>query len=886
MNSIDERAKAGDETEDNQEILVDNPLEEEVDSDVKDMRHHGIDNKTNHSDERPRNPLEGASLFSRIFFLWAYPLVKLGNERPLEDSDLNALSNVDTSDFQRNHLETIWQKERQTRKRPLLARALFRDYWNRTRRARWILLVNMSSRLVQSIALGRVLRILDSTEVMDPLEGYGWGALLVACGLLAFPTKQQQFFETYRIGLQLRTCLVASIYSKILRLPSIGSKKSYITSGHVTNLASNDVEKFLATAVYCNFLLLGPLEALVVLVLGIFIVGPSFCAGYGLLCLMVPFQFWLSRRFAFFRGRIAQETDARVSWVQQAIHGARIMKQSGFEQLFLDRITKQRKLEVDKLQTATRLKALNESIYFCSSAVVATFIFCIHVAAGGSLTPEIVYTTLTLLSILQFTLTKHIPNAIMGLSECYVSCERIQSLLDLPEKQVLEASNSDGCVDEGARIELNSTLLRLSDVTCHWDSGIGDQTTSTPAKTALSNISLNFERGKLYCVIGKIGSSKSALLQLLSGELQVSSGSIHRSSNSISYAAQEAWIMDGTFRENITMGLDFDSEWYDLVVDSCALRHDLAQFAHSDDTIVGDRGIQCSGGQKARIGLARAFYNRQADILLLDDPLSAVDARVAKTIFFSAIQKLAVERGKCVILVTHQHQFVGSADQCILMDAGKVAAIGTFEECKARNPTAWTSKIEQTTLDDLEVGDSTPSRGSASTGIKETHEETRSTGIVKWDTWKAYANACGGFGACMAFLAIFSLTQATQLVTFVMLGKWAEVQPIEEQDSFRWFCIVTGLASVLVVLAIFRAQMSFSTLIGCSQELHDSMSLAVIRSRICFFDTNPLGRILNRFSADVGITDELLPCKSVGLDSNLKKISYSIFLTGFPIAHQ
>jgi ATP-binding cassette subfamily C (CFTR/MRP) protein 4 len=298
------------------------------------------------------------------------------------------------------------------------------------------------------------------------------------------------------------------------------------------------------------------------------------------------------------------------------------------------------------------------------------------------------------------------------------------------------------------------------------------------------DISLNFESGKLYCVIGKIGSAKSSLLQVLSGELPLTSGTIHRGSSAISYAAQEAWIMDGTIRDNIVMGLAFDQEWYDVVVDACALRHDLAQFLNGDETLVGDRGVQCSGGQKARIGLARAFYNKQSDILLLDDPLSAVDARVANTIFFSAIQKLGVGRGKCVILVTHQHQFVGSADQCIVLDGGKVAATGSYEECKAKTTASWTTEIQQTTVDEFESETKLPSEKNQ-VKWKENQEEKRVTGIVKWDTWKSYLSAFGGYPSCAAFLAVFLVTQVTQLATFVVLGNWAEVRPRDDQNNVR-----------------------------------------------------------------------------------------------------
>ncbi len=153
-------------------------------------------------DTHPPNPLEEASLWSRIFFLWAYPLVRLGKERPLEDLDLPTLALVDSSGFQANNLHQLRKQVQSdgSTNQQYLGRILFLDYWKRTRRARWLLIGNIASRLVQTVALGRVLRLFDQTSAARSTEGYGWAALLVACGLVAFPTKQQQFFETYRVG--------------------------------------------------------------------------------------------------------------------------------------------------------------------------------------------------------------------------------------------------------------------------------------------------------------------------------------------------------------------------------------------------------------------------------------------------------------------------------------------------------------------------------------------------------------------------------------------------------------------------------------------------------------------------------------------------------------
>jgi ATP-binding cassette subfamily C (CFTR/MRP) protein 4 len=495
---------------------------------------------------------------------------------------------------------------------------------------------------------------------------------------------------------------------------------------------------------------------------------------------------------------------------------------------------------------------------------VSVSVFSLYVGVfGEQLTPRIVFTTFTLFNLLQYSVTKHIPNAIMGLSECYVACQRIQSFLELPDQQVEHSSTGlmeDEKKEGDSEIEQQTCIEISEGTTCYWE--------NTEIKTKLpmalhSATPHEFCSGRLYCVIGKVGSGKSALLQALIGELPVSSGNIHRNgSKSISYAAQDPWIMDGTARENIVMGLPFDEEWYDKVVKACCLQSDFEAFPQGDGTIVGDRGVQCSGGQRARLNLARALYC-DSDVIVLDDPLSAVDAKVARTIFSVAIKELGVRRGKCVILVTHQLQFANGSDStCIFMDGGKIMCCGSFSDCASK------SSIDLSTA--LQAGDAHEDNCEGKAAAKENVEtmqedskpaddtfvEKRQTGVITKRTWLSYMDALGGRIVTAIFLAVFSATQGIFLITILYIGAWAYA---DDQDTARWFGIVFGLTLATAFLAVFRALFSFYLFLSASQKLHNKMLASVLRATIEFYDTNPLGRILNRFASDVGIVDEQLP---------------------------
>mmetsp|Transcript_14515 Transcript_14515/g.21627 ORF Transcript_14515/g.21627 Transcript_14515/m.21627 type:complete len:993 (-) Transcript_14515:9-2987(-) len=519
------------------------------------------------------------------------------------------------------------------------------------------------------------------------------------------------------------------------------------------------------------------------------------------------------------------------------------------------------------------------------------------------------------MSICQFILTKHLPNAIMGLSECLVSCRRAQSFLELPESHGHSLSDNDNDNDNNKNddndnnddeavtgpsmsVLVNSlgvgqekrkeckskNVLSLENVTCHWSS------TNTGMPAAISNISMDFKKNHVYCIIGRVGSGKSALLQALAGELPVSEGNLTAKFHSLSYAAQEPWIMDGSVRENIIMGLAYETDWYQQVVNACGLMPDIQTSfqPHGDLTIVGDRGVQCSGGQKARIALARCLYMRESDVLLLDDPLSAVDSKVARTIYYDAILDLAVTRGqKCVILVTHQHQFVGDST-CILMENGRMQASGSFSDCveasngdiknalqvekpKEQNSnTSMTSesnsesefKVEEYMLPNPDTDNSCAEKSpvqEVQEDVKdESQKEGRVVGIIARETWTAFGKELGGLGICIAFLSIFALTQGSMLLIITMLGFWAEERS-DHQNLPKWFILILSLTAAVIILSILRAIFSFYLFIQAAQRLHDRMLQSVLRAKIEFFDTNPLGRILNRFSADVGILDETFP---------------------------
>ena len=960
------------------------------------------DNNDNTTQPPPPHPYNNASFVSKLFFWWPWPLLKLGLERPLTLNDLAEVAEVDSSHANFQHLQSLWyhfandnndkSTTTDTRGPGDLRHVLFRDLIQSTWFVQPMLMAAMVAKIVQAICLGQLIESFENDG--NKATNYAWAAGIVACALVTLLEHHHVFFVLWRKAMQFRIACIAAIYDKSLRLSSTQADTTNNTNGRVLNLASNDVERFFLTCLFISFLWWAPLQCIGIWIAGSFLIGPlAFGSGVAVLvgCL-VPLQLFLSRRFAHYRSTIAAYTDERVSFVAQAVRGARVVKVSGYEPRFAQRIQTLRRLEVQQLQAALRLKAANEALFFVTNICVSLVIFLVHVYVendynddNNPLTAGHVFTVFTLVNVMQVELVKHVSLGTMASSECYVSVGRMQEFLQVPEhynqsflvapsphnqqndnnnhKDDSEEHNTN---DQKETRNNNSEVpaLSLQNVSCDWSKvrhvrrqrqpqPEQEQSKSTSSKSlvkrsesmsasttallALDQVSVDFDRGSLTAVIGAVGSGKSALLQACVNELAVTAGSIHRNYQTLAYAAQDPWIMGGTIRENICMGGrrrrhqkrprpsssieengqndptteedDDDDEWYQRVIQACTLDVDFGQLRDGDATVVGDRGVQLSGGQRARVGLARALY-QESDVLVLDDPLSAVDARVGRHLFQQAILALAVqETQSCVILATHQHQYIHHTRCVLVANGGRIACIGTYQECveaskgkltahEADHPhtpdnskALTTSTITSNTADDdsnqrvLEKGETMSSsdeensqqgNGSDSntrkaqtsdTDAKEEgkdedfqkeQDEQNVTGVVHLDSYLAYMKAMGGYWVAFFLFLLFVCTQGSVLVTVAAMGRWAE-RDGEDQRDVDIVATVVAMSGLVIVLATVRAYLTLELAVKASQILHDRMADAVLRAKIEFFDTNPLGRILNRFSADVGIADDQLP---------------------------
>lgn len=484
------------------------------------------------------------------------------------------------------------------------------------------------------------------------LNGAG---VVVLQGIITF-FIHPYFFYAMKIGMDIRIACCHLIFKKALKLSR--SSLTQTTTGQIVNFLSNDVNRFDWLLVYPHYFFIGPLMTIIITLILYYMegFGDECLPGIFILFLYIPFQAVLGKLFTNLREKTATLTDERVRITNEFVRAIKVIKMYAWEDPFCSLINSAREKEVHMIKKASYLRGLNLGLFFVATKIIMFVMLFLYVASGKQLNSASVFVAMSLVNQLRSAVCLFVPYAVSTGAECFISVRRIRHFLLMDEFKELEILPPSP----------TGEVIIMKDVKARYSHSQDD---------VLSGISMTASPGELITVIGPVGSGKSSVLATLLGELPVTSG-ILRVGGRVSYASQEAWIVPGTIRDNIIFGERYDSDRYGTVVSVSALKRDFDLLPNGDKTYVGDvSGL--SGGQRARVNLARALY-LNAEIYLLDDPLSAVDAHVAKHIFDEAIQGFL--KGKVVVLVTHQLQFIKSADKILLLSQGKLQMCGTYAD--------------------------------------------------------------------------------------------------------------------------------------------------------------------------------------------------------------
>ncbi|XP_054347808.2 ATP-binding cassette sub-family C member 10 isoform X8 [Pongo pygmaeus] len=726
-------------------------------------------------------------------------------------------------------------------------------------------------------------------EGQEPLSQGLLYALGLAGGAVLGAVLQNQYgYEVYKVTLQARGAVLNILYRKALQLGP-----SRPPTGEALNLLGTDSERLLNFAGSFHEAWGLPLQLAITLYLLYQQVGVAFVGGLILALLLVPVNKVIATRIMASNQEMLQHKDARVKLVTELLSGIRVIKFCGWEQALGARVEACRARELGRLRVIKYLDAACVYLWAALPVVISIVIFITYVLMGHQLTATKVFTALALVRMLILPLN-NFPWVINGLLEAKVSLDRIQLFLDLPNHNPQAYYSPDPPTEPSTVLELHGALFS-------WDP------VGTSQETFISH--LEVKKGMLVGIVGKVGCGKSSLLAAIAGELHRLRGhvAVRGLSKGFGLATQEPWIQFATIRDNILFGKTFDAQLYKEVLEACALNDDLGILPAGDQTEVGEKGVTLSGGQRARIALARAVY-QEKELYLLDDPLAAVDADVANHLLHRCI--LGVLSHTTRLLCTHRTEYLERADAVLLMEAGRLIRAGPPSEILPlvqAVPKAWAENGQES---DSATAQSVQNPEKTKEGLEEEQstsgrllqEESKKEGAVALHVYQAYWKAMGQ-GLALAILFSLFLMQATRNAADWWLSHWisqlkAENSSHEAQAStslasmglfspqlllfspgnfytpvfplpkaapngssdIRFYLTVYAtIAGVNSLCTLLRAVLFAAGTLQAAATLHRRLLHRVLMAPVTFFNATPTGRILNRFSSDVACADDSLP---------------------------
>eukprot|EP00056_Hartaetosiga_gracilis_P012145 m.191399 g.191399 ORF g.191399 m.191399 type:complete len:1327 (+) comp13645_c0_seq4:107-4087(+) len=794
--------------------------------------------------------------FSLLTFSWTTNSIKEGNRRQLDENDMFSLPKFDLASKCLSRLEKVWDASKPTSflycvlksERVIVGIAAF------------TFLLEAAVQLLEAFFLGKITLFFQEDE--DPnieakeSDAYLYALGIAICAFIHGALHHVCFFLGQRSGHIVRTSAIALIYKKSLRLGTKATNKC--TSGHIMNLVSNDVERFFLTLVYINFVWIGPLQVVAAAFFLYTLIGPFCFVGLGFIVLTIPVHLWLSSFSGQYRKKTAVITDRRVRIMNELLSGMRVIKMYVWEKPFASLIRDIREEEIGVIRKTHVIKAINLAYFFVTTSIITYISFAPYVYAGNELTAYRVFTSLAVFGAVQLNMSLFFPAAVHAISELRVTCNRIEKYLRLPEHSFLTNHQSSNVSTN--KPQLGS--VAAANFSCEWEED----------KRVLDDLSFNISPGTLVGVVGPVGAGKSTLFMAMLRELLPSGGHLSVVGD-VSFSSQEAWILASSVKENILFGNEYDQARFEEVLHVCGLEDDMKQLPHGFNTVIGERGVTLSGGQKARLSLARAVY-RDADIYFLDDPLSAVDTKVGSHMYKKCVCSFL--DGKTRFLATHQVHHLMSADHILVLDEhGHLAGQGTFQElldgrCKVfedqvkhveqnDHRSRTTSEMDDDIIVDAVKHETTANEEEDGKAVNTLFSnEDRHDGKVTLSSYFTHIKYMGSTLYIFVAMLFIPIAQALYIGVDSYLALWVN-SDAEERDVDRLFIIYSILLLLTIVCAVVRALLIELGFLRSSFVLHNKMFEAILNSPIRFFDTNPVGRILNRFSKDLGYMDDLLP---------------------------
>ncbi|KAG1737805.1 ABC protein [Suillus lakei] len=868
-------------------------------------------------------PLANASIFSQLTYTWATSLMVLGYQRTLQASDLYKMDTSRESAVLAAKLEAAWQRRvnaaadwnvrlESGELMPSLLkytgwtlraisskgkmqgatwserRVAFYKHWRESEGRKeaslmWALndvfrsmfwvggvfkVIGDMAQLMSPVVLQKIIVFAEERSAAiaagKPVPNVGPG-IAMALGLFLLSVTQsvcthQFFWRSMATGLLTRAALITCIYERGVNLT--GKARIKLNNAALVNHISTDVSRIDSAAqwfvIVCLIILLTEL-------------GPSALVGCSLFIIVIPIQGRLMTLQRRMRLGSMKWTDQRAKVLLEVLGAIRVVKYFSYEVPFLQKIFELRKNELRGIRRMLHSTSANLAVALSLPVLAATLAFVTYTLTTHDFNIAAVFASLSLFQLLRQPML-YMPTALAAIPDASSAIQRLTHIFHA------ELISEDALVIA----EDQELALVVKDATFE----------SAPEKDAplfrVKNVTMTIPRGQLVAVVGPVGSGKSSLLQGLIGEMRKVSGHVSFGGR-IGYCPQTAWIQNATLRDNITFGKPFEEDRYWRIVEIACLLPDLQLLPDGDLTEIGEKGINLSGGQKQRVNIARALYFDPA-IVIFDDPLSAVDAHVGKSLFQDAIVGALRNRGVTVILVTHAIHFLSQVDHIYTLNNGVITESGTYDELISRGGDFAHLDLEfgghasegkdkdraeevapQTGVAIEDKSAREKATGSGKLEGRLMAQEKRTTGSVSWRVYWTYLVA--GRGSITGPLVLFFIIvmQGSQILNSYTLVWW-ESNKFDRPNSF--YQTLYGCLGVSQAVFTFLLGVGMDFVASyVSRNLYQKSVRNVFYAPMSFFDTTPTGRILSIFGKDIDSVDNQL-----GLVLSLSSVVGSIVI--------
>ncbi|QCE08124.1 ABC transporter C family member 10-like [Vigna unguiculata] len=794
-------------------------------------------------------PFAKAGFFNKMSFWWLNPLMKMGKEKALQDEDIPGLREEDRAET-RYFLfldQLNREKQKDPSSQPSVLRIILLCHWREILASGLFALLKVLSLSSGPLLLNSFILVAEGNESFK-YEGFVLAISLFLTKSIESLSQRQWYFRCRLIGLKVRSLLTAAIYRKQLRLSN--SARLMHSGGEIMNYVTVDAYRIGEFPYWFHQTWTTSLQLCISLVILFRAVGLATIASLVVIVITVLCNTPLAKLQHKFQSKLMVAQDKRLKAYSEALVNMKVLKLYAWETKFRNAIERLRNEELKWLYAVQLRKAYNTFLFWSSPVLISAASFGACYFLNVPLHANNVFTFVATLRLVQDPI-RTIPDVIGVVIQAKVAFTRIVKFLEAPELQSANATKR--CLDDNMK---GSITIKSANFSC-------EDNVSEPT---LRNINLEVRPGQKVAICGEVGSGKSTLLAAILREVSMTQGELEVYGK-FAYVSQTAWIQSGTVRENILFGADMDAEKYQVTLHRSSLLKDLELFPYGDLTEIGERGVNLSGGQKQRIQLARALY-KNADIYLLDDPFSAVDAHTATNLFNEyIIEGLA---GKTVLLVTHQVDFLPAFDCVLLMSDGEIIEAAPYNHLlsssqefqnlvNAHKETAGSDRLVDVTSSQKH---SNSSRDIRKTSMEKHHEASKGDQLIKkeerekgdhgFKPYIQYLNQSKGY----ILFSLAAVSQLTFVIGQILQNSWmAASVDNPEVSSLKLIVVYLLIGVISSTFLLIRSLATVALGLQSSKSLFLQLLNSLFRAPMSFYDSTPLGRILTRVSSDLNIVD-------------------------------